>query len=439
MSQRNDFSTLYKKNFPDNVQKLISPVIHREVMKFLEDYAVFRDELVGTGGGGFSGDWVFISSGGGNPATGQFITDSSSIADIEVLKLSRNAIDLAFNGSINKLSNVLIKDSTGKGVVFEITSMSQSSSYVTLEGGYAASGTLSTLVLNDTYTLSLMYGDVSATVSNYFCTSWEEVKSAVVLSNAGNGGNIFTSGDIRLTESVVWDLTGITFYGGDNTRWRVLDEDSVKEGSRSYTVTASAGSIKFHNFQFRGSGGGSAAQTFSIYSTRPIFKVISGDADVILDGCVFVDIIGGVGTNQVIEYTNITGGTASEIKMNGCRVSSHNNGVPFSMLGFSIKTLSHSGDLIISVLNQGTPTTSSGISGTDMMYSGNLGTPANTIFYTDGTATGGGDIDASNSSTPISNSRRATPVLLDKIWMAQKSTGRMVATSIGELKTLILS
>lgn len=387
--------------------------------------------------GGFSGDWKLISDSSADPSIGSFTTDNTDLSRSLVVKVHRTALDnISFDSTINKIGGIKFSDEDGNISIFEVNASSTSSSFVTFDGSFN-SGTLSTLTVNDNYLLSFIYGEQSETISNYFCTSWTEVKAAVALCNAANGGNIYMSGDIILTESVSWDLTNITFIGSSNCRWRVLNQDYISDGSTSKTVTATAGNINFKDVQFRGSGGGANNQEFSLYTSRPLFIITSGDSDVILKNCPLIDMIGGVAGNNIIEYTSLTSGTVSEINIDGCRaVSSNNAYTPFLMEGLTVKTLSQSGTLVVSVINQKIANYRSGLNGTDMKYSSDLNDPTSSVFNTDGTAYGDGDFDASNSEDEISILENDAGDLSGLIRF-RDTDGVMKNMTLTQLKTLL--
>ncbi|MBN2617175.1 MAG: hypothetical protein JXR64_02545, partial [Spirochaetales bacterium] len=255
-----------------------------------------------------------------------------------------------------------------------------------ISDGLAGSGDRTVFVDSDG---RLKVGYVSnEMINNYYCTSWSEVKSAITDINTNyNGGNIYMSGDIIVDASISLDLTNINFFGF-NCNWKFLNNDFEGDGSIAKTITMTVGSPTFYNIRFSGSGNGSQSQTFSTYSSRKIFNINSGIFSVVFDSCTFSDIVGGTGSNPVIDVLSVNGYTGCKISFTNCTVSSHNNSIAFDMNGFAISridTVDIRDSLQISVNNQQKSFYSLGLNNTDLAYSLTLNNEA-TVFITDSSA-----------------------------------------------------
>jgi len=441
MSYQSDFTTFINTYIKTNGANAITGQQMNDALStWLAPRVAWLDETSSSAGGGFSGSWTLSDDQGATPSTAEFTVNDSTVSTIDEIKIHKTAIGpLAFNNSLNKISGFKLGNSDGEEFVYEVSEIETESSYIIFIGEYAGAGPLTELVVDEDYFIGFLFGDQLATVSNYFCTSWAQVKSAVAISNANNGGNIYMSGDITLTEDQSWDVTNIQFIGSSNCRWRVLNNDYVADGTQSKVITITAGSTSFSNVQFRGSGNGESAQLFANYTNRKIIKITSGDSDVNFSNCIFKDIIGGAGgaSDEVIEYTKLDSGTGSSVNLNGCYFTSANNDVPFSMDGFVIKTSNHIGNLNVSAINHRIPVDRMGTDGTDVMFYGDLATPANTVFYTDGTARGEGDFDAAISSNPTTITENQAPILTDLISFTSVTDGQTYNMTLTQLQTLI--
>jgi hypothetical protein len=425
------FAALFAANKPDNVTRLITPVLDREILAFVEDNAVWKDQIKG---GGFSGSWKLISASLASPSNYQITTDATTFSSISEINIHRNAIGpLEFNNTINKISSLKISSSDGEEAILEVNSINHETSYVNFEVS-PTSGTLTSMIVNDDYTISFMYGEFSKTVTNYFCTTWAEVKSAVVASNASNGGNIYTTGTLIVTESITWDLTGITFYG--EADWIFLNEDFQATGDNAFKITVSAGDPLFNRINFLGAIGAAGTQNFALYSSRPILKFEGVQSPTFIN-CEFVNVVGGSGTESVIGFSNITVGFNCEIKFNGCVTKSQNlSGTQFLYNGLTIGVVNF-GILYVTVLNQSLSLINYGTDNSALKYEVNATTPANLSFYNDESAYGDGDIDNSNSYTPTINARNQAPILADTISFISSVDGQVYKCTLTQLQTLI--
>lgn len=274
------------------------------------------------------------------------------------------------------------------------------------------------------------------TVNNYFCTSWAEVKTAVAASNAANGGNIYMSGDIILTDTAHWDLTGVSFYGTAN--WRVLNTDTASIGSQAFEIVVTAGSPRFYNVQFVGSGNGSDAQTFSTFSSRDLF-VLKGNQNIDFINCKFTDIIGGDGDVDIIEFENISLNHSATATFNGCTFTSHNNGTNHQMEynGFKISA-NNAGTFYVNVYNQTLGKDYPGLNNSGAKFNVDVTTPTLFQYYSDGSAYGITDITSSTSSNIITGARnQAIPSLSDKMLISFAADGQVYEITLQQLKTLL--
>ena len=253
------------------------------------------------------------------------------------------------------------------------------------------SSNTSRYVFSDTNGL-LYTGNTIDTVPSFYCDTWQEVKDAVVEINAQYpGGNIYVSGDWYMTEDVSWNLTNINFYGLGCV-WRctnAIHDDNDPVVAKKITVTA--GSPTFYGITFAGSGSGNISENFAAYNTRHIFIFTGGTHDVIFDSCNFSDIVGGIGTNPVMEVNGVISNDSVNFTFRNCEVASHNieNDPPvkFTYNGFRINiTGNQAGSFYCNVYQQRRGIIENDSGKTSLAYHITGGTGSNTEFFSDSSA-----------------------------------------------------
>ena len=184
-------------------------------------------------------------------------------------------------------------------------------------------------------TAAQVLGDIGAgaNIPNIYCNTWNEVKAAVVNINTNyNGGNIYVSGRWYMTESVSWDLTNINFYGF-GCDWCFTQ---TEDGTIIRKITVTAGNPTFHNISFNGTWESYLSNTLSNETSREIFSFTGGVHDIVFNTCNFADIVGGTGTNKVIEVVGVDANDSVVLNFYNCIVASHNNSIAFTHNGLKI-------------------------------------------------------------------------------------------------------
>jgi hypothetical protein len=225
-------------------------------------------------------------------------------------------------------------------------------------------------------------------IPNFYCTSWQEIKNTVtIINDSGLGGNIYVGGNILITESITFDLTNINFYGF-NAHWRFVNSNDL-EPSGKYTITVSHGNPTFHNINFWGTLTGSTSGHASANRTSRKLFILSnaGDQKISFNNCGFQDVVGGTGTERVVEVGNIAAHTSKIVELHSCLVFSRNKGNDFTYNGFRIGvsgTHNANGQLTVRVYNQLREIRENDTDRTSLaFYIEGGATPAGVLFYSD--------------------------------------------------------
>jgi hypothetical protein len=242
-----------------------------------------------------------------------------------------------------------------------------------------------------------------------------------------------------IVEDQTWDLTGITFYG--KCTWKHLNVDNQANGTVAKKITVTAGSPRFYNITFSGSGGGSSAQIFENYSSREIFQFQTNQS-VDFINCSFSDIVGGIGTNNVIKFLDIPVNTGAVVNFNTCSIFSHNfdNPIvdaPFLYVGLKISATNNA-SFYVNVYNQRLNTRIPGINNSCLLYEVSVTDSALFRFNTDGSSYAEGSADASTTGNPTTNARNQAPILADKMSFTSSVDGQVYHMTLTQLQEALV-
>lgn len=435
MSLKDDFNTLYNANLPDNATKQIVASKHREVEAFIENNAVWKDEL--STSSSFALTYTRESDSDTTASASSFKVDNQTTPT----KVYINSEAKEPNKDFGSLLALLSEDD-----LIYITNQSDNDNFLVAkvlsvyDNGYVS---ISEIVNNlstasgDDYSISLDLKGAEANdrINNYFVKNYAELKNAVNLCGINGGGNIYCTGDIVFTGNVTWDCTGITFIGFA-TNWIMLNSNNESDGSLAKSVTISNGNPTFNGISFRGSQTTLASQTFSTYSNREIIKVSQSSSAIKFIDCNFNNIVGGNGVNPVVEYTTSLGAnTETRLTFQNCFYNSANNSATFAMHGMTIEvTGASTARFNLNVTNQLQAGESWGSGGSDRIYNVDANT-VEVLFYTDGTVTGDGNIDSFNTETLTTQAQEISSVTSGLKFPVVGTDGQAYWADIDDLKT----
>lgn len=126
---------------------------HPATKKYVDDHSGGG----GTSDGGFADEWTLLSvSGSGTPSSGGFITNTATSNSITQIILHKNSANAnGFNNAVEDVKFIMIANAAGSKTVFEVKTIVDSSTYVTL-GVDTVGGSLGTITTATKYIFSFL-------------------------------------------------------------------------------------------------------------------------------------------------------------------------------------------------------------------------------------------------------------------------------------------